>query len=192
MPPHNSAARGGPPPPAPPRPPLATPLDISYRGTITDFRRAAATLTGKRSPALSEIMAQFMGHSRRVHDRHYRIQYGINGLLGAYKQLEYLQINPILNDSLPNIIDENSSYTLSDFLDTCNSDPNELEMGLTNLTNAHKDADHNTRDDVEICSSTMQSLDCLSNDSVLSDLTGSNTRLILTTAMTVFFKIFLP
>ena len=151
-------------------------MDISYRGTITDFRRAAATLTGKRSPALSEIMAQFMGHSRRVHDRHYRIQYGINGLLGAYKQLEYLQINPILNDSLPNIIDENSSYTLSDFLDTCNSDPNELEMGLTNLTNAHKDADHNTRDDVEICSSTMQSLDYLSNDSVLSDLTGSNTQ----------------
>ena len=42
-------------------------------------------------------MSQFMGHSRGMHDRHYRVQYGVCGLFGEFKQLESLQLNPILS-----------------------------------------------------------------------------------------------
>ena len=66
-------------------------LGISYMGTVNDFRRAAATLTGKFNPNLSEKMALFMGHSRRVHDKHYRIQLGHNGLVDAFNTLEKMQ-----------------------------------------------------------------------------------------------------
>ena len=55
-------------------------MGIEFNGTITDFRKAAATLTGKLNPNLHETMAIFLGHSRKAHDRYYRIQYGHDGL----------------------------------------------------------------------------------------------------------------
>ena len=49
-------------------------MGITYKGTVTDFRRAAATLTAQYAPEMAENMALFLGHSRRVYDKHYRIQ----------------------------------------------------------------------------------------------------------------------
>ena len=74
-------------------------MGIEFIGTITDFRKAAATLTGKIDPNLHKIMAVFLGHSRKAHDRYYRIQLGHDGLSQAFKNLEIFQTNP--DASLP-------------------------------------------------------------------------------------------
>ena len=78
-------------------------MSISYRGTVTNFRRAAATLTGCQNPAVSEKMAQLMSHSRKAHDKHYRMQSGQYGLLCAYKVLENMQKNPSLEGPNPKL-----------------------------------------------------------------------------------------
>ena len=77
-------------------------VGLNFKGTVTDFRRAAATLTGQMNPDLAEKMALFLGHSRRVHDRHYRIQLGDFGLAEVFKQLEVMQTNPYPCNSLSN------------------------------------------------------------------------------------------
>ena len=51
-------------------------IGLKFKGTVTDCRRAASTLTGQFSPHFAEKMALYLGHSRRVHDKHYRIQMG--------------------------------------------------------------------------------------------------------------------
>ena len=83
-------------------------LDILYSGSVTDFRRAAATLTGEQNPALSETMAQLMCHSRTAHDRYYRIQNGNSNLLSAFLQLERMQTTPFSAN-----INQNSSSPIS-------------------------------------------------------------------------------
>ena len=87
-------------------------IGLVFRGTITDFRRASATLTGQFIPHLSENMAQFLGHSRRVHDGHYRMTLGHFGLSEIFKQLEIIQTTP---NSSVNLSAEfrNTSLTIS-------------------------------------------------------------------------------
>ena len=59
---------------------LQNKMSIHFVGTITDLRKAAATLTGKFQPNLHDLMAVFMGHSREAHERYYKIQMGHHGL----------------------------------------------------------------------------------------------------------------
>ena len=84
-------------------------LRVTYLGTVNDFRRAAATLTGKFNPNLSEKMALFMGHSRRVHDKHYRVQLGHDGLVDAFNTLEKMQTTPF-SEQLPKPVDVISQF----------------------------------------------------------------------------------
>ena len=66
-------------------------LGIKYSGTITDLRKYAATMTGKFDPSLHEVMALFLGHSRKAHDKYYRINLGHDGLSHAFTKLESFQ-----------------------------------------------------------------------------------------------------
>ena len=69
-------------------------LGIYFRGTITDLRKSAATLTGKFAPDLHELMALYLCHSRKTHDRYYRIHLGHDGLSKAFEKLETFQTHP--------------------------------------------------------------------------------------------------
>ena len=86
-------------------------LGILFPGTITDLRKAAATLTGKFSPNLHEMMALFMCHSVRTHDRAYRIQVGHDGLTEAFNSLEKLQSQSSQISAIDHC--QNSSNTLT-------------------------------------------------------------------------------
>ena len=66
-------------------------MSINFVGTITDLRKAAATLTGKYNPELHDLMALFMCHSRVAHDKYYRVNIGHDGLVDAFKSLENFQ-----------------------------------------------------------------------------------------------------
>ena len=70
---------------------------IRYEGTVTDFRRAAASLTGQYKPHLAEVMSLFLGQRRRAHDKYYRIQFGHFGLVDAFVELEKLQKDPFMD-----------------------------------------------------------------------------------------------
>ena len=48
-------------------------MGITYNGTITDLRKAAATLTGIYFPEIHELMSNFVCHSGSVHNKHYRV-----------------------------------------------------------------------------------------------------------------------
>ena len=74
------------------------PLDVGivFKGTTTDFRRAAATLISQYSPNTSDKMPLLIGHSRTCQDRHYRIQIGHLSLVDAYDELEKVQTTPRL------------------------------------------------------------------------------------------------
>ena len=69
-------------------------MGISYSGTITDLRKAAATLTGIYYPELHEKMSNFMCHRSTVHHKHYRILMGHYGLTKPFLALEKMQTNP--------------------------------------------------------------------------------------------------
>ena len=69
-------------------------LSIKFEGTVTDLRKAAATLTGKYNPNLHDLMALFMCHSRATQERYYRVKVGRDGLSVAFKNLENFQTNP--------------------------------------------------------------------------------------------------
>ena len=69
-------------------------MGISFSGTVTDLRKASATLTGKYFPQMHELMSLFLEHSRKVHDKNYRIHLGHDGLIQAYKALEIMHIQP--------------------------------------------------------------------------------------------------
>ena len=58
-------------------------MGITFHGTVTDIRKAAATLTGKYAPNLHDKMALFLGHSRVAHERYYRVNLGHDGLSEA-------------------------------------------------------------------------------------------------------------
>ena len=96
-------------------------IEIRYGGTVTDFRRAAASLTGQYKPHLAETMSLFLGHSRRAHDKYYRIQFGHFGLVDAFIELEKLQTDPFIDKyvqisdvSGPDISSLNTSVDSSD------------------------------------------------------------------------------
>ena len=112
-------------------------LGISYMGTVNDFRRAAATLTGKFNPNLSEKMALFMGHSRRVHDKHYRVQLGHNGLVDAFNTLEKMQTNPF-SEQLSEPVDDSVSLLTK----SIESSLNFSELSTTLDNNTHDDHMH--------------------------------------------------
>ena len=114
-------------------------IGLVFRGTITDFRRASATLTGQFIPHLSENMAQFLGHSRRVHDGHYRMTLGHFGLSEIFKQLEIIQSTPNssvnlsaeFNDTSLTIsspIERNQSYLSLNSLNTFTSVTNDPDV----------------------------------------------------------------
>ena len=69
-------------------------MGISFSGTITDLRKAAATLTAKYDPKLQDIMSLFLGHSRKAHDRYYKMNIGHDGLTDAFNNLETFQTSP--------------------------------------------------------------------------------------------------
>ena len=69
-------------------------MGLYFKGTISDIRKAAATLTGKHDPNLHELMAQYLCHSRKAHDRYYRVQLGHQGLTHAFSSLKKFQSHP--------------------------------------------------------------------------------------------------
>ena len=66
-------------------------MGILYSGTVTDIRKSAALLTGKYASNLHEMMALFLGHSVKTHDKYYRVQLGHDGLSEAFNMLESMQ-----------------------------------------------------------------------------------------------------
>ena len=73
-------------------------LGIRFNGTVTDIRKATVTLTAKYCPHLHDLMALFLGHSRKVHEKFYRINMGHPGLLEAFETLEKIQSLDIVTD----------------------------------------------------------------------------------------------
>ena len=49
-------------------------------------------MTGKYDPSLHEVMPLFLGHSRKAHDKYYRINLGHDGLSHAFTKLESFQV----------------------------------------------------------------------------------------------------
>ena len=88
-------------------------MGIKYTGSITDLRRASVTLTGKYCPDKHELMSLFLGHSRKVHDKHYRIQLGHTGLFKAFQVLEAVQSNDIAQPDLSIFTNGQESLKLS-------------------------------------------------------------------------------
>ena len=97
---------------------------LKFEGTVTYFRRAAATLTGQISHHLAEKMALYLGHSRRVHDKHYRILMGDFGLSEMFSQLELMQTNPF-----PTVIsNKDNSNQISQQLNIIDSPDNSIPI----------------------------------------------------------------
>ena len=94
-------------------------LGIYYTGTVTYFRRAAATLTEKFNSDLIEKMALFMGHSRRVHDKYSRVQLGHHGLVDAFEKLENMQNNLYSEDIFEEV--NHSPSPIIEYLQTSNA-----------------------------------------------------------------------
>ena len=69
-------------------------MEINFPGTITDLRKASATLTGKFCPEMHDVMSLFMGHSRKTHEKYYRIHLGHDGLINVFMALEKMQSQP--------------------------------------------------------------------------------------------------
>ena len=69
-------------------------MGIEFSGTITDLRKAAATLTAKHDPKSQDIMSLFLGHSRKAHDHYYKMNIGHDGLTEAFNNLETFQTFP--------------------------------------------------------------------------------------------------
>ena len=84
---------------------------INFNGTITDFRKAAATLTGKLNPNLHELMSLFMCHTRRVHDQFYRDNLGHPGLVQAFEALESMQKDVDVEFDIPTSNIQNTRYS---------------------------------------------------------------------------------
>ena len=126
-------------------------IGVNYRGTVTDFRRAAATLTGKYYPQLSEIMSQLMGHSRHTHDKVYRVQLGYTGLLSAFQALEVMQKDPFVNQNISNFSLRYTSLTnspLSDSISFSSFDDKSSEYSLLNAS-TFSFKDHNLVDNIQ-------------------------------------------
>ena len=94
-------------------------ISINFVGTITDLRKAAATLTGKYNPKIHDLMALFMCHSRAAHDKYYKINIGHDGLVDAFKSLEnFHSIEPSPLQSPCNVDLSSDFYNGADILDT--------------------------------------------------------------------------
>ena len=137
-----------------------TQMGINFKGTITDLRKAAATLPGKYDPNLHELMAIFLGHSRRTHDRYYRIHVGHNGLTEAFKSLERFQSNPDaqLDDppSIDSSIQSNSHLTLLNSLS-----PNFHVHSNVDINDSDENVDYNHSNIGSIDSN--QSVNCMTS-----------------------------
>ena len=70
-------------------------MGIIFTGTITDMRKSATTLTVKINLNIHELMALFLGHSQKAHDKYYRVQLGHFGLSEDFENLESFQTNLI-------------------------------------------------------------------------------------------------
>ena len=104
-------------------------IGLDFKGNVTDFRRAAATLTGQINPSIAEKMALFLGHSRRVHDRHYRIQLGHFGLAEVFTELGMMQSNPYSCN-----ISSNAQSSVLSYRNTPNSSTN-TSFDYSNIAN---------------------------------------------------------
>ena len=89
-------------------------MGISFSGTITDLRKAAATLTGKHNPKLHDMMSAFLGHSRWAHEHYYKINLGHDGLTEAFNNLEIFQTYPDANFSHCRTTYNNNNTSSSD------------------------------------------------------------------------------
>ena len=67
------------------------------------MHRAAATLTAKFNLKLSQNMAEFITHSRWVHDKFYKMTMSEKGMLEAFNKLEIVQSNPFSDLSQDNL-----------------------------------------------------------------------------------------
>ena len=63
-------------------------MDIIFKDTVTDLKKAAATLTGTHCRRLQEMMSGFMCHMSEVQRKHYRVSVGHYGLTEAFYALE--------------------------------------------------------------------------------------------------------
>ena len=66
-------------------------LGIHYTGTVTDLRKAAATLTARFAPHIQDLVSDFLCHSRKVQDKFYRVQIGDPNFFQAFQAIEFSQ-----------------------------------------------------------------------------------------------------
>ena len=126
-------------------------MGIQFSGTITDLRKAAATLTGKFSPNLHELMALFMCHSVSTHDRSYRIHVGDDGLTEAFNSLEKFQ-SQSLNNLSPHVSE----------LDHCQHSCDTLTPTNSSLASSPSQDSPCTFDNVQMMSSDDNNMDHMS------------------------------
>ena len=69
-------------------------MGIHCNSSITDFRKASVSLTGKYCPEYHDIMSQFMCHSRHTHENTYKMNLGHPGLVNAFHVLHRMQKHP--------------------------------------------------------------------------------------------------
>ena len=105
-------------------------MGIPFNGTVTDLRKAAATLTGIHYPRLQELMSGFMCHTSEVQRKHYQVSMGHYGLTKAFNSLEKMQSNPFVNN-----ID-----TISSSIGSNHSSESQVLEGCSHVTQSFNDA----------------------------------------------------
>ena len=128
-------------------------MEIVYPGTITDLRKASATLTGKFCPQMHDVMSLFMGHSRNTHENNYRIHLGHDGLINAFMALEKMQSQPHSTKlEFPFLTNKLATSPICDRLSTCEISKSFTQDGTSPLdfnssikeSNSKYDINHST------------------------------------------------
>ena len=66
-------------------------MGIQFKGTVTNLRKAAATLTAKFAPENQDLISDFLCHSRKCHDKIYHVQTGHPNFVQAFQAIEFVQ-----------------------------------------------------------------------------------------------------
>ena len=105
-------------------------MEIPFNGTVTDLRKAAATLTGIHYPRVHELMSEFMCHASEVQRKHYQVSTGHYGLTKAFNAFEKMQSVPFVNN-----ID-----TISSSIGSNHSSESQVLEGCCHITQSFNDA----------------------------------------------------
>ena len=125
-------------------------IGIQFNGTITDLRKAAATLTGIHYPEMQDMMSSFMCHSSAVHHKHYRVSMGHYGMTKPFFALEDMQkknFTQSIGTSSIQVPTCSCTGTNESFDLNFESSNSQIDKNLTNiaLTSIHPDSCRNLK-----------------------------------------------